>query len=449
MARRPEDDDDVVRTPVCAGSPAVSVRYSRVSRHLSVDYGQTALPSPNYDYTVATYLAHRVPEGQEVVGQFSSIRNGLDFDYHGCYTTERQKLQDILIGDVIGAGTKKESPWAIFTAGAMGAGKGHVMDWLCAKGYFPLPDVVNVDTDRFRCELPEWRGYLEHNAATAGYMTHRESGYMVEISQAAAMDMNKNVWIDGSLRDGQWYCQVFEGIRRTRPHYRIAIFHVLAPWEAVVARASSRARKTGRLVPEVELRASFEQVPQSVELLAPLADFTANIENADDVPRLVSMHILGDPVATTSGDWREVRDRFAVLPVLRKVNAEPEKSRAFLEGLIGAHPVLVFSKSYCSYCKRAKKILNAELLPGSELHSVELDTMTLEREPSGELVSVEGDAGVAVQLELCRMTGQRLVPQVFLAGRHIGGFSEVQKLQQQGVLRSLLASAVSGTRAKH
>mmetsp|Transcript_20042 Transcript_20042/g.47142 ORF Transcript_20042/g.47142 Transcript_20042/m.47142 type:complete len:442 (+) Transcript_20042:88-1413(+) len=440
-----EDGSGVVRTSVRAGRRKVSIRYKRVARQLSVDLGETAVPSPNYDYTVPTHLAHRAPEGREVVGRFASIREGLDFDYHGCYTVERQKLQDVVIGDAAGTGTQKESPWAIFTAGAMGAGKGHVMDWLCEQGYFPLPDVVTIDMDRFRCELPEWGGYLERNPGTAGYMTHRESGYMMEIAQVAAMDTRKNVWIDGSLRDSTWYSQVFQRMRRDWPHYRIAIFHVMAPWEAVVARAESRAKKTGREVPEVELRASFEQVPSSVECLEPLADFTAHIENAD-VPRLVSMLILGDPIPNTSGDWREVRDRFAVLQVLRKADAESGKCRFFVECLINAHPVLVFSKSYCSYCSRVKKILAGEM-GGAELHAVELDTMTLERD---EHLDVEGDVGVVVQMELWKMTGQRLVPQVFLAGCFIGGCAEVMELQRQGVLQSRLASALKGQLAcKH
>mmetsp|Transcript_30474 Transcript_30474/g.90304 ORF Transcript_30474/g.90304 Transcript_30474/m.90304 type:complete len:450 (-) Transcript_30474:110-1459(-) len=435
-------DKDVVHTPVCPGQPRLCIRYRNVVRQLSVDYGETALPSPDYDYAVPTNLAHRASGSREVVGPFSSIREGLDFDYHGCYTVERQKLQDILLGDVIGCGTRKDYPWAIFTAGAMGAGKGHVMDWLCAEGYFPLPDIVTVDPDCFRVELPEWRGYLERDRATAGAMTHRESGYMVEIAQAAAMDLFKNVWIDGSLRDGEWYTEVIQRMRKDRPHYRIAIFHVSAPWEVVLARSAARAKKTGREVPEAELRDSFERVPQSVELLSPLADFTAHIENVD-VPRLTSMSIMGDPVATFSGDWREVRDRFAILPTLQKVRAEPEKSRSFVEGLIGAHPLLVFSKTYCSYCKRVKKLL-AEEFGAAALHTVELDTMTLERASSGEHLVVEGDVGVAVQLELLRMTGQRSVPQVFLAGRHVGGWTSVQELQQQGKLRHLLKSTVHG-----
>lgn len=51
------------------------------------------------------------------------------------------------------------------------------------KGYFPLPDIVTVDPDLFKTAFPEWPGYLQNCAETAGSLTRRESGYLVEIAQ--------------------------------------------------------------------------------------------------------------------------------------------------------------------------------------------------------------------------------------------------------------------------
>jgi len=46
---------------------------------------------------------------------------------------------------------------------------------------------------------------VAHDSFKAGMCTRRESGYLVEIAQAAAMAQRKHVWVDGSLRDGVWY----------------------------------------------------------------------------------------------------------------------------------------------------------------------------------------------------------------------------------------------------
>ncbi|CAN0541055.1 unnamed protein product, partial [Ectocarpus sp. 12 AP-2014] len=121
---------------------------------------------------------------------------------------------DSLVKNVVGASSRKEHPWIVFTAGAMGAGKSHTINWMSEKGYFPLPDIVTVDPDLFKASFPEWPEYLRRCPDTAGSLTRRESGYLVEIAQEVAMSQMKNVWVDGSLRDSKWYEQVFEDIRK-------------------------------------------------------------------------------------------------------------------------------------------------------------------------------------------------------------------------------------------
>ena len=44
---------------------------------------------------------------------------------------------------------------------------------------------------------------LDH--ASAGSLTHRESGMMAELAQEQALSEGKNIIIDGSLRDWKWY----------------------------------------------------------------------------------------------------------------------------------------------------------------------------------------------------------------------------------------------------
>lgn len=51
------------------------------------------------------------------------------------------------------------------------------------KGYFPLPDIVTVDPDLFKTAFPEWAEYVRRCPDTAGSLTRRESGYLVEIAQ--------------------------------------------------------------------------------------------------------------------------------------------------------------------------------------------------------------------------------------------------------------------------
>jgi len=75
--------------------------------------------------------------------------------------------------------------------------------------------------------------------------------------------------------------------------------------------------------------------------------------------------------------------------------------------------VVVFSKSYCPYCKRAKALLQDQNV---QFYAVEMD-------------QIPGGAGV--QQALKEKTGQRTVPNVFIGGEHIGGYDALSSLVKQ------------------
>jgi hypothetical protein len=112
----------------------------------------------DYDYSMPTCVNYST-NSQEMFGPYAHIRQNLDLSYHGNYNQKRQKLQDMFIRDTVsGATAYPEGPWVIFTAGAMGAGKGHVIKWMSKHGHFALPDIVQIDPDVFRSRFPEWNG---------------------------------------------------------------------------------------------------------------------------------------------------------------------------------------------------------------------------------------------------------------------------------------------------
>jgi glutaredoxin 3 len=88
----------------------------------------------------------------------------------------------------------------------------------------------------------------------------------------------------------------------------------------------------------------------------------------------------------------------------------------------------MFSFSGCPFCKSAKKLLDAE---GAKYTAVELDQMGLE--------------GKALRAELGRRTGRTSQPNIFIAGRGIGGCNDgtpgLVPLQKSGELRPLLQAA--------
>mmetsp|Transcript_7349 Transcript_7349/g.16722 ORF Transcript_7349/g.16722 Transcript_7349/m.16722 type:complete len:650 (+) Transcript_7349:65-2014(+) len=227
-------------------------------------------------------------------GPYSHIRSTLDYNYHVHYTRKRQTLQDTIIANFLDCAlitdkngnvcTTPTEPWIVFTAGAMGAGKSYTMNKLVEKGRFPLLAFVHVDPDEIRRFLPEYHIYVEDSPELAGDLTRKEAGFISEILTLAALQAGKNVLVDGSLRDSEWYKAYFARLKEEFPIVRQSIIHVKAPREAVFQRAAERAKQTGRVVPKATLEMALEQVPRSVKILGPLVEYFCELNNAPGAP---------------------------------------------------------------------------------------------------------------------------------------------------------------------
>ncbi|CAF0843174.1 unnamed protein product [Adineta steineri] len=97
-----------------------------------------------------------------------------------------------------------------------------------------------------------------------------------------------------------------------------------------------------------------------------------------------------------------------------------------IQQLIKKYPVMVFSKSYCPYSKKAKSILSRYKL-GNNYHVLELDQLPSKAD--------------AYQDELGKLTGARSVPRVFIGGKFVGGGDDTSALEKRGELVKLLKQA--------
>lgn len=99
-------------------------------------------------------------------------------------------------------------------------------------------------------------------------------------------------------------------------------------------------------------------------------------------------------------------------------------TEARVKELIAGNKVMVFSKSYCPFCKKAKTALNQFT---SHYGVLELDSDS------------EGDA---IQDIMLTMTGGRSVPRVFIDGKFIGGGDETAAAAADGTLAKLIGAPV-------
>ena len=241
----------------------------------------------------------------ELFGPLRAIRRRLDYSYHVNYSQKRQLWQDQLVSNVVVRTAQQQRPWLVFTCGAMGSGKGYALNWLSKQGFFPLEQIVHIDPDFFKRVMPEWKQYVSHNSANSGTLCHHESGYIQEVAQEVALNNCQNVWIDGSLRDHEWYSSVFDDIHERHPLYRIAIFYVYCSEEVVCERAEKRAQVTGRHIPREKLLASIKDTRVAVRALSVKADYVATINNEMKTPVLEAFETID-----RTGRWSLISSRF-------------------------------------------------------------------------------------------------------------------------------------------
>ena len=87
--------------------------------------------------------------------------------------------------------------------------KGYVLSSLYQSELFPLDTFLIIDPDKLKTELPEMSGYLKADASTAATKVHRESTQMADILLEYALMNQCNVLVDGSLRDVEYYKNLF------------------------------------------------------------------------------------------------------------------------------------------------------------------------------------------------------------------------------------------------
>jgi glutaredoxin 3 len=80
-------------------------------------------------------------------------------------------------------------------------------------------------------------------------------------------------------------------------------------------------------------------------------------------------------------------------------------------------PVKIYTTTYCGYCVRAKDLLTRKGVKYEEL-------------------DVTGDDDM--RAKLVEMSGQRTVPQIWIGDTHVGGYTDLARLESEGRLEPML-----------
>ena len=87
---------------------------------------------------------------------------------------------------------------------------------------------------------------------------------------------------------------------------------------------------------------------------------------------------------------------------------------------MAAAEVVIYTTKWCPYCVRAKQLLSTK--------KVDYKEIDVEERPD-------------LRDWITKKSGQRTVPQIFVNGRALGGFTDIAALDQRGQLDPLLSRA--------
>ncbi|CAE8637173.1 unnamed protein product [Polarella glacialis] len=185
--------------------------------------------------------------------------------------------------------------------------------------------------------------------------------------------------------------------------------------------APSVSRSLGAVSHSYSLEQSRQSLRSSSETAGPQSFAVRAVSAA-------SAAFLAQRVARTASGMsrsRKVSAAAVATDAAAEVGVDPYL-KARLEEMIALQPVIIFSKSWCPYCAKAKEALKQQ---GIEYALCELDTLGPEVEAQ-------------VQDVMGEMTGARSVPRVFFGGSFIGGGTETERLAAEGALKGLAEQAL-------
>ncbi|KLU92928.1 glutaredoxin-C4 [Magnaporthiopsis poae ATCC 64411] len=141
--------------------------------------------------------------------------------------------------------------------------------------------------------------------------------------------------------------------------------------------------------------------------------------NKPDVPS----NVVGiGSSAGGQGKKKKIKDS---RPEVEDETGEDHKIADELDAILRKSPVIIFSKSYCPYSKRAKGLLLEKYAIDPAPYVVELD---------------EHPLGPQMQARLGTLTGRKTVPNIMVNGKSIGGSDDIAELDRDKSLVTKIKS---------
>lgn len=191
-------------------------------------------------------------------------------DKNGNLTPEREALHRKIVEEALQGVEKSEDPTFYMMGGGPAAGKSTMVN----TGAVKIPDEkhgVYVDPDAIKAKLPEYQQMIKAGDQNAARYAHEESSALAKRVYEVAAKNGYDVVYDGT-GDGSVGSVKKKLATATANGMKTKGVYATVPTETAVQRANARAAKTGRVVPEEQIRGTHKKVSQILPEVASMFD---------------------------------------------------------------------------------------------------------------------------------------------------------------------------------
>jgi len=177
------------------------------------------------------------------------------------YTAARtESVHRPWLDDLLSAGEASDEPTMTFLGGGSGAGKGTITNPDKGGVVQFRRGTITVDSDEAKKAIPEYRKLVADDDPIAAAFVHEESSDMAAQALAESLERGFDTVLDGTGDSSIEKLASKVAKAREQGAKRVTAEYVTIDIDDALARAASRAKRTGREVPEDVIRGTHESV---------------------------------------------------------------------------------------------------------------------------------------------------------------------------------------------
>lgn len=235
------------------------------------------------------YTDTRDSQGNDSLSKFTDSTSSL--------LAERELLHKQIINKFF-SGVRPSVGAATFTVmgGGPASGKSTMLQ---AEQSEILNQSLTIDSDGIKGELPEYQEMIKNNNSNAANYVHEESSALAKRILKIALQDNYNVILDGT-GDGSIKSLMSKIQQAKAAGVKVNGIYATCPVDIAIERATQRAAKTGRMVPEDSIRKIHSAVSRILPVCAKEFDTLKVYDTTEDLI-LIATGGSGEPLQAVAG----------------------------------------------------------------------------------------------------------------------------------------------------